>query len=375
MTFELLAGGPTQPRAGLLTLPHGPIETPAFMPVGTRGTVKAIDVVDLAGLRPGMVLANAYHLWRAPGHEAIARAGGLHGWTGWSGNMLTDSGGFQAVSLARIGRARVDEEGVTFDDDGGLRSLSPESAVAVQEALAPDVMMVLDQPVPYPATPSQTRAAMERTYRWAERCRGAWSRDASSLWGIVQGGFDVGLRSQSAAALVGLDFPGYAIGGLSLGEPGGGSDPLLRACTAILPADRPRYLMGVGTEREMLEAIAAGVDLFDCVWPTRLARTGAAVVGAGRVNLRAGVHAAAPGPVEEGCDCPACRRHSRGQLHHLLRRGELLGYRLLTLHNLHHTLDLARQARRAVLEGRFAEFVEARLGTSPGPGRSQARPI
>jgi queuine tRNA-ribosyltransferase len=236
-------------------------------------------------------------------------------------------------------------------------------------------MMVLDQPLPYPASPGEAREAMERTHRWAERCRGAWSRGGSSLWGIVQGGFDVGLRSESASALGALDFPGYAIGGLSLGEPGGGSDPLLRTCTAILPPDRPRYLMGVGTEREMLEGIAAGVDLFDCVWPTRLARTGAAVVGAGRVNLRAGAHAAAPGPVEEGCECPACRRHSRAQLHHLLRRGELLGYRLLTLHNLHHTLELARGARRAVLAGRFREFVETRLSPSAGPGRSPARPI
>jgi queuine tRNA-ribosyltransferase len=375
MTFELVAGGPTEPRAGLLTLPHGAIETPAFMPVGTRGTVKAIDMVDLAGLRPGMVLANTYHLWRAPGHEVVARAGGLHRWTGWSGNMLTDSGGFQAVSLARIGRARVEEEGVVFEDDGGSRTLTPESAVGVQEALAPDVMMVLDQPLSYPATKAQTREAMERTHRWAKRCRAAWSRGPSSLWGIVQGGFDAGLRVESASALSALDFPGYAIGGLSLGEPGGGSGPLLRACTATLPADRPRYLMGVGTEREMLEAIAVGVDLFDCVWPTRLARTGAAVVGAGRVNLLASVHAAAPGPVEAGCACPACSRHSRAQLHHLLRRGELLGYRLLTLHNLHHTLELARQARRALLEGRFAEFVEARLGPSNGPGRSPARPI
>jgi queuine tRNA-ribosyltransferase len=370
-----LAGGALAPRAGRLTLGHGVVETPAFMPVGTRGTVKAIDMADLAALHPGVVLANTYHLWTSPGHGAVARAGGLHAWTGWSGNFLTDSGGYQAVSLARIGRATVGEEGVSFEAEGGARTLTPESAVAVQEALAPDVMMVLDQPIGYPATIEATRSATDRTHRWARRCLDAWSRGPTQLWGIVQGGFDPALREQSTALLAGLDFPGYAIGGLSMGEPGREADPLLRLCTVALPPDRPRYLMGVGSEREMLAAIAAGVDLFDCVWPTRLARTGAALVGPGRINLVGGAHVADFAPIEEGCDCVACARHSRAHVRHLVRRGELLGYRLLTIHNLHHTLELARKARQAILEGHFEAFRGDRLHAAPAMGAPQVRPI
>ncbi len=372
MTFELQRGGAAEPRAARLHLPHGTLETPAFMPVGTRGTVKAIDMRDLAELRPGMVLANTYHLWTAPGHEAVARAGGLHLWTGWPGNFLTDSGGYQVVSLAKIGRATVEEEGVLFDD--GVR-LTPEDAVRVQEALAPDVMMALDQPVPFATGAQATVEATHRTHRWAARCRAAWSQGRSELWGIVQGGFDLSLRRQSTEALRDLDFPGYAIGGLSLGEPADATGDCLVVCTSVLPIARPRYLMGVGTEREMLAAIALGVDLFDCVWPTRLARTGAALVGPGRINLVSSPFARDIGPLEEGCLCPTCARHTRAYVRHLLRRGELLGYRLLTIHNLHHTLELARGARAAVLAGRFHEFAEARLAASAGTGRAQVRPI
>ena len=342
------------------------------MPVGTRGTVKALDMRDLAGLAPGMVLSNTYHLWTSPGHEVVARAGGLHAWTGWEGNFLTDSGGYQVVSLARVGRAAVEEEGVVFD---GGRRLTPEDAVRVQEALAPDVMMVLDQPVGFPAGPGETAEATRRTHRWAARCRRAWSHGPSQLWGIVQGGFDLDLRRESCAALAALDFPGYAIGGLSLGEPADATGECLRQCTGLLPVDRPRYLMGVGTERELLAAIALGVDLFDCVWPTRLARTGAALVGPGRINLVSSRYAADFGPLEPGCECATCRRHGRAQVHHLLRRGELLGYRLLTIHNLHHTLELARGARRAVLDGRFAQFAAGRLGAEEPGGAAQGRPI
>ena len=342
------------------------------MPVGTRGTVKAIDTRDLAGLRPGMVLANTYHLWRAPGHEVVARAGGLHRWTGWAGNMLTDSGGYQVVSLARVGRALVDEDGVVFD--GGAR-LTPEDAVRVQEALAPDVMMALDQPVAFPATAEMTAEATRRTHRWAARCRVAWSGGAIELWGIVQGGFDRPLREESTLATRDLDLPGYAIGGLSLGEPQQVTDEFLQVCTERLPVDRPRYLMGVGTEREMLAAIRLGVDLFDCVWPTRLARTGAALVGAGRVNLLNSAFGRDFGPLEGGCSCRACAVHSRAQVRHLLRRGELLGYRLLTIHNLHHTLELARGARAAVLEGRFEQFAAARLRHATASGGGEGRPI
>ncbi|GAC1578060.1 MAG: hypothetical protein NVS3B24_09960 [Candidatus Dormibacteria bacterium] len=259
--------------------------------------------------------------------------------------------------------------------DKGPRLLSPEGAVAVQEALAPDVMMVLDQPVAFGATFAEVEAATSRTHRWAVRCRDAWTRPATELWGIVQGGFDTGRRGQSAETVAALDLPGYAVGGISLGEPGETSIPLLVACTEVLPVDRPRYLMGVGSEPEMLAAIGVGIDLFDCVWPTRLARTGAALVAAGRVNLLASAYATDPGPLEAGCECAACHLHSRGEVRHLVRRGELLGYRLLTIHNLHHTLELARRARVAILAGEFEAFARERLADRASTGGDPDRPI
>jgi queuine tRNA-ribosyltransferase len=362
LRFALQAGGPTEARAATLVLGHGALETPAFMPVGTRGTVKAVDVEDLRRLGPGMVLANAYHLWIAPGHAPIGAAGGLHAWSGWSGNILTDSGGFQAVSLARSGRAVVDDDGVTFD---GGQALTPELAIEVQETLAPDVMMALDHPLEFPTRDVDAREAMERTHRWAARCAVAWSRGATELFGIVQGGFDPDLRRESARAIRALDLPGYGIGGLSLGEPRALTDELLRTVTAELENDKPRYLMGLGSEPELLTAIGAGADLFDCVWPTRLARTGAALVGSGRINLRGAAFAGDDGPLEPGCGCPACARHTRAQLRYLFLRGELLGYRLLTIHNLHHTLELMRHARAAILEGGYPEYVAARRALKP----------
>jgi queuine tRNA-ribosyltransferase len=333
------------------------------MPVGTRGTVKAIDSEDLRRLNPGMVLANAYHLWLAPGAEVVAGAGGLHAFTGWQGNLLTDSGGYQAVSLSRAGAAEVGEEGVRFRDAAGAeRLLSPEVATTVQEQLAPDVMMALDQPVAYPASTSEAAMATDRTHRWAERCLKAWSGGPTALFGIVQGGFDPGLRLGSAQTIDAIGFPGYAIGGLSLGEPVELANELLPVVTGELAVDKPRYLMGVGSEPEMLQAIALGVDLFDCVWPTRLARTGSALVGAGRINIANAVHAETRAPLEDGCGCMACSNHSRAQLRYLFLRGDLLGYRLLTIHNLHHTLEMTRLARVAILAGKFDEFRARRVG-------------
>jgi queuine tRNA-ribosyltransferase len=362
LKFELLAGGAVSPRAGRLSLGHGVVETPAFMPVGTRGTVKAIDTMDLRRLDPGIILANAYHLWMAPGGDAVARAGGLHEFIGWGGNILTDSGGYQAVSLDRAGTATIDEDGVRFrDGEGAERHLTPELAIAVQEEMAPDVMMALDHPVGYPAAPAVAEAATERTHRWAQRCHDAWSRGPTELFGIVQGGFEPGLRQRSARAIEAMNVPGNAIGGLSLGEPAALGRDLVMAVNAELATDKPRYLMGVGSEPELLDAIAAGVDLFDCVWPTRLARTGSALVGPGRINISNAAHTQDPRPLEEGCTCAACRGHSRAQLRYLFLRGELLGYRLLTIHNLHHTLDLARLARAAITAGEFAEFQSARI--------------
>ncbi len=351
------------PRAGVMTLGHGTFETPAFMPVGTRGAVKAVDSEDLRRLGPGMILANAYHLWLAPGAAAVASAGGVHRFIGWHGNILTDSGGYQAVSLDRAGTATVEDDGVRFlDGEGTDRRLTPELAIHVQEQLGPDVMMALDHPVPYPASSHAAEVATERTHRWAERCLQAWSRGASELFGIVQGGFDGELRRHSARTISDMGFPGHAIGGLSLGEPPELGRRLTAVVNAELAVDRPRYLMGVGSEPELLDAIATGVDLFDCVWPTRLARTGAALVGPGRLNITNAAHAEEPGPLEDGCACPACGAHSRAQLRYMFMRGELLAYRLLTIHNLHHTIQLTRLARAAILRGEFDQFRAARLG-------------
>jgi queuine tRNA-ribosyltransferase len=347
-----------------MTLGHGVVETPTFMPVGTRATVKAVDSEDLRRLGVELLLANAYHLWMAPGAEVVAAAGGLHAFTGWRANILTDSGGYQAVSLGRAGTARVDDDGVRFVDQKGVeRLLSPERAIAVQEELAPDVMMALDHPVAYHES-AGAQASTERTRRWAERCLAAWSRGPTELFGIVQGGFDPELRRQSARSIEAMGFPGHGIGGLSLGEPSRIGRDLVRVVTGELAADKPRYLMGVGSEPEMLDAISAGVDLFDCVWPTRLARTGSALVGSGRVNITNAVHAGDPAPLEELCPCLACSSHSRAQLRYLFLRGELLGYRLLTIHNLHHTLEMTRLARAAIISGEFEAFQSERIGAA-----------
>ena len=375
VTFTLLAGGAATPRAGLLELPHGPIETPAFMPVGTRGTVKAIDMVDLAGLGPGMVLANTYHLWTDPGHEVVARAGGLHRWTGWGGNMLTDSGGYQAVSLARVGRAEVREEGVRFDGPAGSRLLSPEGAVEVQEALAPDVMMVLDQPVAFPASVTETEAATMRTHRWAARCRDAWSHGPSQLWGIVQGGFDLGLRRESVKTLVAMNFPGYAIGGLSLGEPGEATGPCLLACTAGLPGDRPRYLMGVGTEPEMLER--------DRRWrrPLRLRLAHAPGPHRGRARGR-GQGQPAQRRVRPRQRSPGGRMRVPGLRPPHPRPGPppAPARRAAGLPAAHHPQPPPHPgagpgARAAILDGRFQDFVATRAAASAGGRAVRGRPI
>jgi queuine tRNA-ribosyltransferase len=312
-----------------------------------------------------MILMNTYHLWLAPGIEQVAAAGGLHAYTGWEQNILTDSGGYQVVSLARTGSATVDEAGAVFDAPDGRRVLSPETAIEVQEALAPDVAMTLDQPVLYPVSMESARNATERTHRWAARCIQAWTRGATELFGIVQGGFDLQLRQESARVINAMGFPGYGIGGLSLGEPVGLGHELLLSTTEALDVDKPRYLMGVGSEPELLRAIGAGVDLFDCVWPTRLARTGTVLVGSGRINLRSASFAAQAAPIEPDCGCPACTGYSRAALRLMHLRGSLLGHRLCTLHNLQHTLDLVRRARAAILDRRFDEFAAERVARPP----------
>ena len=337
------------------------------MPVGTRGTVKAVDVEDLRRLEVEVLLGNAYHLWRAPGPEAVAAAGGLHAWMGWKGNILTDSGGFQAVSLARAGEATVDDDGIDFATQTEPRRLTPELAIEVQERLAPDVMMALDhpwtsrprlpRPAPPPSAPTAGRSAARPPGAGAPPSSSASSRAAST----PTSGATVRAPSARSASLATASAASAWASRRTL------SHQLTLAVNAVLEPDKPRYLMGVGSEPEMLAAIGAGVDMFDCVWPTRLARTGAALVGAGRINLRRAAFAGDERPLETGCACPACARHTRAQVRYLFLRGELLGYRLLTIHNLHHTLELMRRARAAILDGGYADFVAARL--APGPPR------
>lgn len=352
-------------RAGVVATARGSFSTPAFMPVGTRGAVRLLDSADLASLGPQVVLANTYHLMLRPGADTVARLGGLHRFTGWDGHMLTDSGGFQVFSLA----PDVDDGGATFRStyDGSRHRLTPESAVAIQEQLGADIQMVLDVCTGLPAPEEELRLAAKRTLQWATRARASHVREDQSLFGIVQGGTDLQLRVECAAATAALDFDGYGIGGLSVGEPREEMLPALAAATSELPADRPRYLMGVGDPVSMLESIALGVDMFDCVLPTRLARHGTALTSGGRYQLKAARHATDDGPVDSRCDCAVCRRHSRGYIRHLLVAGEPTGGRLLTMHNLSWTLALVDRARRAILSGTLAALIaEVREAWEPG---------
>ncbi len=341
-------------RTGRVVTPRGAYRIPAFMPVGTRGAVKGLDSTDLEALGAEVVLANTYHLMLRPGADVVADLGGLHRFTGWTGHTLTDSGGFQIHSL----RPQVDDEGVTFASvyDGAPTRLTPESAVEVQGLLGADIQMVLDVCATLPATPEVLRLAVDRTSAWAARARAHFDRvevrpEGQALFGIVQGGTDAGLRAESAARTVGLDFDGYGIGGLSVGEPRAEMLDALGATVPLLPVDRPRYLMGVGDPVGMLEAVALGVDQFDCVAPTRAARHGSLWTTNGRMNLRNAVHARDDGPIDPVCPCPTCARWSRGYLRHLLSVGEPTAWRLLSIHNLTHVLGLMDQARVAVAEG------------------------
>jgi len=343
-------------RAGSVTTARGTFETPCFMPVGTRGTVKAVTAADLDALGVEVMLANTYHLMLRPGAETVAALGGLHRFMGWSGHVLTDSGGYQVFSL----QPEVDDDGVTFRStyDGTRHRLTPEGAVAVQHTLGSDIQMVLDVCPPLPSPPEVVRQAVERTAAWAARARRAHGRGADggagqALFGIVQGGIDEGLRRESARRTVELDFDGYGIGGLSVGERREEMLPALAAALAELPADRPRYLMGVGDPLGLVEAVNLGVDLFDCVLPSRLARHGTLLTSEGRLQLRNARHARDAGPLDGRCGCSTCGRWSRGYLRHLLMVGEPSAARLLTVHNLAHILDLVRRARAAVLEGRL----------------------
>jgi queuine tRNA-ribosyltransferase len=343
-------------RAGVLETAHGAVETPAFMPVATYGAVRGVAPDELAAAGAQILLANTYHLHERPGEDVIAGLGGLHGFTGWRGPWLTDSGGFQVTSLSD--KVRVDEEGVTFASpvDGRRRMLSPERVVAVQEALGSDIAMVLDECVrPDPAGDAlRVQAATERTLRWAERSQRAHRRADQWLFGIVQGGASLSLRRQSARAMRELGFRGFAHGGLGLGEAAAQRDELVAQSHAELPGEAPRYLMGLGRPVDLIRAIALGVDLFDCVLPTRHARHGVLFTSRGLVRLKNAEHASAGDPPDPDCDCATCARHSRAYLRHLLRAGEVLGARLASIHNLRFYLRLLERARDAIRAGRLA---------------------
>jgi queuine tRNA-ribosyltransferase len=357
------ADGSTQGRLGRLELPHGIVETPQFMPVGTNATVKALDPEDVAAAGASIILANTYHLYLRPGHERIARLGGLHRFMAWDAPILTDSGGFQVVSLGDL--RVVDDDGVTFRShlDGSVHRFTPELAIAVQEALGADVAVAFDQPVP-PTSPREVVAdATARTHRWAERSLAAHHRADQALFGIVQGGLDPELRSESAEFIARLPFDGICFGGLAGDETAAQREATIELAVACLAADpRPRYLMGLGSPADLLEAVHRGIDLFDSVLPARVARNGTLWVPGGKLNMRNSRFLDDPEPVQADCPCPLCRRFSRAYLAHLFRAGELLAYRLATCHNLTFTLDFMARIRTALRAGTFhASLPELRL--------------
>jgi queuine tRNA-ribosyltransferase len=358
LTFSILAMD-GQARRGRLTTPHGTVETPAFMPVGTQGTVKAVTREELLAVGAEMVLANTYHLFLRPGTELIKKLGGLHRFMNWSGPILTDSGGFQVYSLSDL--RKISDQGVLFRShlDGGAEHLfTPELAVRAQEDLGSDIAMVLDECPPLPSSREKIEAAVERTVAWAGRSRAAHAREDQALFAIVQGGLDPDLRRQCAASLAALDFPGYAIGGLSVGESKTDMLTALAATAPALPEAKPRYLMGVGAPDDLVGAVERGVDLFDCVLPTRIARNGALLTPAGRLAIKHARYADDPLPPDPECDCYTCRHYSRAYLRHLHLAKEILGSRLNTIHNLRYTLSLMSAMRRAVEDGQWRRFRE-----------------
>jgi queuine tRNA-ribosyltransferase len=348
-------------RAGRIRTGHGEILTPAFMPVGTQATVKTMSPRELHELGAGIILGNTYHLYLRPGDELIAEMGGLHKFMGWDGAILTDSGGYQVFSLSE--RRKLTADGVIFKShiDGSEHLFTPEKVVAIQENLGSDIIMPLDHCAPYPSDWAYNREALDRTHKWALRSVRAKSDNGQALFGIVQGGTFLDLRRESAEYLGSLDFPGYSIGGLSVGEPKHLMHEVLDDCLPLLPFGKPRYLMGVGSPEDLLEGVARGIDMFDCVLPTRIARNGAVFVPQGRLNLRNASISRDDRPIQDGCECYTCRNFSRAYLRHLFKAEEILGLRLATTHNLHFLLQLMRDARHAILQGTFDEFKSAFL--------------
>ncbi len=355
--FQLLAVDPaSKARRGRLTTAHGVIETPAFMPVGTQGSVKGVSPRELRELEAQIILGNTYHLFVRPGMEVMRQFGGLHRFMNWDGPILTDSGGYQIFSLAKI--RKITEEGARFQNhlDGTPTFISPEIAMEIQASLGSDIAMVLDECPPYPCEHDYAARSLELTARWAARSKAAAKKEGQFVFGIVQGGTFEDLRRASAEATVAIGFDGYAIGGVSVGEPEPEMMQAVEWSEPFLPNDKPRYAMGLGTPPQILELIARGVDMFDCVLPTRLARNGTAFTAEGTLNLKNAEFTLQTGPIEDNCTCPACREFSRGYIRHLLKAEEILGLRLVTLHNLHFYLSLTSRARREIEAGTFERF-------------------
>jgi queuine tRNA-ribosyltransferase len=355
--FELLKTDETcKARLGRLTTPHGVVDTPVFMSVGTQGSVKAVDPRELCEMGTQIILGNTYHLNIRPGLDIIRAAGGLHRFINWERPILTDSGGFQVFSLATI--RKIQAHGVEFRShlDGSLLFLGPKEAMAIQAVLGSDIAMVFDDCPPHTSTPRELRAAVERTMRWAGECREQPRSPGQMVFGIVQGGTNVAQREECAKALVALKFDGYAIGGVSVGEPEPEMMRAVEMTEPFLPANQPRYAMGLGTPAQMVELVARGVDMFDCVLPTRVARNGTAFTRKGSISIKAGACKADFRPIEEGCDCFACQRFTRAYLRHLLNVGEILGLRMLSVHNTRMYLRTMAEMRAAIAAGTFAEF-------------------
>ncbi|GMW02254.1 MAG: queuine tRNA-ribosyltransferase [Candidatus Hydrogenedentota bacterium] len=366
-SFSVVARDPScGARTGSVTTPHGTFETPVFMPVGTQASVKAISQEDLMQLNAGIILGNAYHLYLRPGTEILERAGGLHQFMAWDRPILTDSGGFQVFSLSAMNK--VTPDGVTFQShiDGSRHTFTPESAIDVQLAIGADIIMCFDECTAYPATEKDAAASMRMTAKWARRCKDQWIvREANqqALFGIIQGSTYAHLRKESVERTLEIGFPGYAIGGVSVGESKAEMVEAVSSAAPLIPEGHPRYLMGVGPPEDILEAVERGVDMFDCVMPTRNARNGSLFTSQGKVNIRNSRHMTDFGPLDPACSCPVCRRYSRAYLAHLFRSGEISALRLNTLHNLAFMLDFAARVRAAIREGRFLEFKRAFLAS------------
>lgn len=346
----------TKARLGRIHTPHGVIETPIFMPVGTKATVKTMTPEELEEISAQIILGNTYHLYLRPGHDLVKEAGGLHKFMHWNKPILTDSGGFQVFSLGDL--RKITEEGVEFRShiDGSKHFISPEKSIEIQNALGSDIAMAFDECPPYPATRDYVKKSLERTTRWAKRCKEAHNNDQQSIFGIIQGGMYKDLRAQSAKEIIDLDFPGYAVGGLSVGEPADIMYDILDFTVPLMPKDKPRYLMGVGTPDYLFEAVIRGIDMADCVLPTRIARNGTALTSNGKVVIKNAKYQRDFTPLDHECDCYVCRNYSRAYIRHLFKAEEILGARLTTYHNLYFLLKLMENIREAIKEDRLLEY-------------------